>query len=284
VFAVLHLGYKSALDMLFVFGVAIGFGLLTLYTGSILGSTLAHGLTNIALFLIFPFLVGGPTQPAQASIPNQATATVIVTVAPTQMPLAAIGTTSTPFLIEAVTGTATSTATPAPTLTATLRDSVTPSLPAATLVVATKTAAVAPIIVNEGDPSFARSGGYWWKVSEGFRGDLVWAYTAQSVASASVEWDPGIAGCGRYTVEVYVPADYSTTHRASYALNSTAGEQVVVVDQASLQGGWVRLGEYDFDVDQPYYLKLNNVTGELDGEFLITFDAARWTYLGSCGR
>lgn len=57
VFAVLHLGYRSVLDVLFVFGVAVFFGWAVQRTGSISGVTIAHGLTNIGLFLVFPFLV-----------------------------------------------------------------------------------------------------------------------------------------------------------------------------------------------------------------------------------
>ncbi len=58
VFAVLHMGYRSALDMLFVFGVALFFGEVVARTGSVLGVTLSHGLTNITLFLVYPFLLG----------------------------------------------------------------------------------------------------------------------------------------------------------------------------------------------------------------------------------
>ena len=54
-FAVLHLGYLSLLDLFFVFGVALLFGIVALRTRSILGVTLAHGLTNIVLFLVAPF-------------------------------------------------------------------------------------------------------------------------------------------------------------------------------------------------------------------------------------
>jgi membrane protease YdiL (CAAX protease family) len=57
-FAVLHLGYGSLPDMVFVFVVAVLFGLVTRWTGSIIGVSLAHGLTNVTLFLIFPFIVG----------------------------------------------------------------------------------------------------------------------------------------------------------------------------------------------------------------------------------
>ncbi|MBN2148907.1 MAG: CPBP family intramembrane metalloprotease [Anaerolineales bacterium] len=59
VFAVMHLGYHSFWDIVFVFSVAVYFGWVTMRTGSIVGVTIAHSLTNIGLFLIFPFLVGG---------------------------------------------------------------------------------------------------------------------------------------------------------------------------------------------------------------------------------
>jgi membrane protease YdiL (CAAX protease family) len=57
-FAVLHVGYGSIADVIFVFGVATLFGLVTNSTGSLLGVSLAHGLTNIGLLLVFPHLVG----------------------------------------------------------------------------------------------------------------------------------------------------------------------------------------------------------------------------------
>jgi membrane protease YdiL (CAAX protease family) len=55
IFAVLHMGYQSLTEILFVFGVALFFGLARTVTGSILGVTMAHGLTNIFLFLALPF-------------------------------------------------------------------------------------------------------------------------------------------------------------------------------------------------------------------------------------
>jgi membrane protease YdiL (CAAX protease family) len=55
-FAVLHIGYGSALDVGFVFVVAIVFGLIAESTWSLLGVTVAHGLTNIVLFVVMPFL------------------------------------------------------------------------------------------------------------------------------------------------------------------------------------------------------------------------------------
>ena len=60
-FAVLHLGYHSLLDVIFVFSVAILFGWVVARTGSLLGVTIAHGLTNISLYLVIPFLLYTPT-------------------------------------------------------------------------------------------------------------------------------------------------------------------------------------------------------------------------------
>lgn len=57
VFAVLHVGYKSLLDLVFVFGVAIVWGYIRERTHSILGVSLAHGLTNVVLFLVAPFVI-----------------------------------------------------------------------------------------------------------------------------------------------------------------------------------------------------------------------------------
>jgi membrane protease YdiL (CAAX protease family) len=55
-FGVLHIGYRSLADLVFVFLVGLFFSLIVERTRSIFGVTLAHGLTNITLFLIFPFL------------------------------------------------------------------------------------------------------------------------------------------------------------------------------------------------------------------------------------
>jgi len=57
-FAVLHTGYQSLLDVLFVAAVGLFFGWVVNRTRSLLGVTLAHGLTNIILFLIMPFVAG----------------------------------------------------------------------------------------------------------------------------------------------------------------------------------------------------------------------------------
>jgi len=57
IFALLHMGFRSWLDVLFVFGVALFFGWVVKKTGSLLGVTLSHGITNVLLFLVLPFLL-----------------------------------------------------------------------------------------------------------------------------------------------------------------------------------------------------------------------------------
>ncbi len=75
VFAVLHIGYLSILDVVFVFGVGLFFSLIVHRTHSIWGVSLAHGLTNIALFLIVPFIAAPATpQPLASSLPVPLTA------------------------------------------------------------------------------------------------------------------------------------------------------------------------------------------------------------------
>ncbi len=60
-FTILHIGWIQAesqfavYDVAFVFVVALFFGWVVKKTGSLLGVTLAHGLTNIILFIVAPF-------------------------------------------------------------------------------------------------------------------------------------------------------------------------------------------------------------------------------------
>ncbi len=63
-FAVLHIGYLSVIDVVFVFAVGLLFAYVVKWGGSILGVSLAHGLTNITLFLIMPTLAQQPERVA----------------------------------------------------------------------------------------------------------------------------------------------------------------------------------------------------------------------------
>lgn len=68
-FAVLHIGYLSLLDVLFVFAVGMLFGEIVRRGGSIVGVTLAHGITNVTLFLVMPYITQHPTSDLAVSAP-----------------------------------------------------------------------------------------------------------------------------------------------------------------------------------------------------------------------
>jgi membrane protease YdiL (CAAX protease family) len=88
-FAVLHVGYLSVLDVVFVLIVGLFFGWVAARTRSIVGVTLSHGLTNIVLFLVVPLspVFNPPEAPLAPGIPLPLPATptpaITVPVTPT---------------------------------------------------------------------------------------------------------------------------------------------------------------------------------------------------------
>jgi hypothetical protein len=56
-FAILHIGYLVVADVLFVLGVGLLYGWAVKKSGSLVGTTLSHGIANVVLYLIIPFLV-----------------------------------------------------------------------------------------------------------------------------------------------------------------------------------------------------------------------------------
>jgi membrane protease YdiL (CAAX protease family) len=57
IFAVLHIGFLSFLDVAFVLLVALMYAALTKKTGSLVGVILSHGIANSFLFLVGPFIL-----------------------------------------------------------------------------------------------------------------------------------------------------------------------------------------------------------------------------------
>lgn len=58
-FAVLHTGYRSIADSIFVFLVGLLFAIVVRRTGSIIGTTASHGLANVNLYIILPLFFPG---------------------------------------------------------------------------------------------------------------------------------------------------------------------------------------------------------------------------------
>jgi len=57
IFAILHLGFYSWGDVFFVFFVGLFFAAMVKRTGSLLGAILSHGVANVVLFLVAPFIL-----------------------------------------------------------------------------------------------------------------------------------------------------------------------------------------------------------------------------------
>ncbi len=69
VFAILHIGYRSATDVLFVLAIALIYGWVVRRTGSIMGVSMSHGITNIMLFLVVPFIPALNARPDWLTLP-----------------------------------------------------------------------------------------------------------------------------------------------------------------------------------------------------------------------
>ena len=69
VFAILHIGYRSATDVVFVLTIALVYGWVVRRTGSIMGVSVSHGITNIVLFLVVPFIPALSVRPDWLTLP-----------------------------------------------------------------------------------------------------------------------------------------------------------------------------------------------------------------------
>jgi len=56
-YAILHMGFFSWINVIFVFVVALAFGWVVKKTGSLLGVILSHGITSVISYLVVPFLL-----------------------------------------------------------------------------------------------------------------------------------------------------------------------------------------------------------------------------------
>lgn len=252
-FAVLHLGYRSAADVAFVFVVGLLFGYVVHKTGSLLGVSLSHGLTNITLYLVFPFLL-----------------------APSPLDLGAL--TTVPITPAA------STASPTPTVTITPSMTLEPTAAEGAATTPTPGPAATPVVVDDGEVGFERSDGQWWQEPRGVDGDLHWAFAVSGEPTTVIEWHPTLEACGRYRVEAYLPPDFPTTRQAAYTIIGREGSMSVTVDQRGRSGAWVDLGGHWFEPDAESLVRLSNNTGEggADPPLLVVFDAVRWTLLEPC--
>lgn len=294
IFAAFHLGYNSALDFIFVFAVALIFGYLVQKTGSIVGVTLAHGLTNIFLYLVFPFILilPGSQVPVVANSQPEGVAEIISAafqsisgnpqLTPSPISPSEGSYTLTPFMAVKSTATSQPTSTQPQTEEIINTDTPTPSMtPAATTHEADEFKDYS-VLVDDGDPGFVFSGGNWWLIDQGEFGDLLWAYTITGPTSTIVEWLPNLAYCGLYRVEVYIPSDFGDSPGIAYHIEHADGISIVNIDQNIHQGEWVLLGEFWFDSEEPNKIWANNAVEAVNVNLIAAFDAIKWVLLELC--
>ncbi|HEX5415073.1 MAG TPA: CPBP family glutamic-type intramembrane protease [Chloroflexota bacterium] len=122
-FAVMHVGWKSWWDVVFVFLVGLFFGWLVERTHSLLGVSLSHGLNNVMLFLVLPLVPISLPIAAPSAITSIATAvprsTAVAVLATPTTTAPARATPSPAAVAAAPTPLPTLAAAPPPTLTAT---------------------------------------------------------------------------------------------------------------------------------------------------------------------
>ncbi len=58
IFMIMHTGWESFLDVIFVGAVGFFFSLVVLRTGSLIGVSFSHAITNLSLFILTPSLLG----------------------------------------------------------------------------------------------------------------------------------------------------------------------------------------------------------------------------------
>ncbi len=272
-FAILHLGYRSALDVFFVFGVALMFGAMVARTGSILGVTLSHGLTNISLYLIIPIVMSTP--PASVKTTAQPLATPIPPPTPglAATAIANLMGNSSPEPTATITSPPSTTITPLfPVVPASLKPITSTPIPTPT-----------PLVLDDGDPQVLHVDGLWWLINEGIGGDLHWSYALPEEVTTIVEWRPDALVCGTYRLEVFLPPKFATTRSARYQIGHSGKVEEVILDQSAHQGEWAELGRYQFAPGEDVFLRLTNATGEtIRSARLVAFDAARWSLISPC--
>jgi hypothetical protein len=137
------------------------------------------------------------------------------------------------------------------------------------------------VVVDDRDPGFTRSGtaSYWKEAGIGYNGHMFWTYSDQTRVDNQGTWRPnlGSTGAGWYSVYVYVPGNYATTHSATYTIYHAGRTDTRIVDQSRVYNAWVLLGQFDFQANGTEYVRLVDRTGESNTRrTMIGFDAVKW--------
>lgn len=141
-------------------------------------------------------------------------------------------------------------------------------------------------VIDNGDACYGLYGEpQWWNEEPmGEGGSLVWTHTIDSPAHNNyARWDLHFDEAGVYGIEAHIVQPFGQSTQARYVVSHASGEASVMIDQ-SAHDGWVSIGEFTFDADEPYAVVLGDSTGEPNAdEVSLVFDAVRLTRMDGVG-
>lgn len=70
IYSVMHIGHLSLENALFIFAIGLVVGQVVRWSGSIFGVSLAHGLANVSMFLIMPYIAAQPRSVVAQTFPQ----------------------------------------------------------------------------------------------------------------------------------------------------------------------------------------------------------------------
>ena len=137
-----------------------------------------------------------------------------------------------------------------------------------------------------------------WYPIMGYNGNYNYLVeNAQTTATSTNRgsWTPNLPSAGLYKVDAYISAHGTfsrvcswgsmtfgaDTSKAKYVITGRGGEKTEVVrDQLPMNNEWMNLGEFYFDAGTSGFVRLTDVTGELESSRNLSFGAMRFTLVG----
>ncbi len=117
-----------------------------------------------------------------------------------------------------------------------------------------------------------------WKTSTAAPGFVGRGYRHENKTGdglASARFEAGLPRTGRYEVRLAYPPNGNRSSKVAVEIHHAAGRETVIVDQRkspALPGGFVTLGRFPFQTDQPAVVRISNAGS--DGYVVI--DAVQW--------
>ena len=136
------------------------------------------------------------------------------------------------------------------------------------------------LIIDNTDPGFSIVSGSFstgTTASGRYGADYRFANSVGATATAEAEWRPDIPQAGVYRVQVWYPDGANRATDSPFRVWHRDGNVSVTVDQTTGGGGWLVLGDYDFDTGTAGYLTLTDAA--TTPSRVVIADAVRFEYV-----